>query len=1059
MNIDTVSGLGQALFDEAGDALFLFDPDSDQLLNVNPMAEKLTGFRRPELLSQLATWCFRFSGPAGGGNLRQAGTQTRVFHSEEGYQLRTRNADVWLPVNLTVTRLHVRPKTLALITARDIRAVREAHRQVQSKEAELRRVLTSVSDCLWSAVIDRTGQWTYRYISPVVTRILGQPAEYFMRGVHNWRAVIHPDDRQRWERTILRLCSPAPGGTLPGPVEEEYRIHWPDGSVRWVRDSVAANILAEGGLALDGVLTDITRHKQTEHALDQERDLLRTLMDTLPDSIYFKDGSSRFLRINKALANRFALTDPAQAIGKTDFDFFTREHAEQAFRDEQQVVKTAQPLVALEEKEVWPDGHENWVSTTKMPLCDSSGKVIGTFGVSRDITERKRKEEELRVAMRSAEAASKAKSDFLANMSHEIRTPMNGVIGMTELALDTSLTREQRDYLNMVKVSAESLLAVINDILDFSKIEAGKLQLEEVDFSLRDNLDDTIKSLALRAQQKGLELACHVPAAVPEVLVGDPSRLRQIVVNLVGNAIKFTEEGEVVVDVEELERKDGRVCLHVTVRDTGIGIARDKQEAIFEAFAQVDRSTTRQFGGTGLGLTISKQLCAMMGGRIWVESEAGRGSRFHFTVWLGVSLNPEAVRKRLPRETTLPALRQLPVLVVDDNATNRRILAEILTNWQMRPSLAADARSALDLLQEMAVAGQRFPLVLLDGHMPGVDGFDLARQIKEDPQIADTTLLLLTSAGQPDDVDRCRQLGISAYLTKPIKQSELLDTILNVLSLQERGADKDSAAGKTPVAGLPARALRVLVAEDNAINQMLAVRLLEKQGHQVTMVNNGRDALEAVQHQPFDVILMDVQMPDLDGLEAAVQIREWEKQTGGHVPIVAMTAYAMKGDRENCLAHGMDGYVAKPIHPRKVLRAIADLVANRPPAAAAPPPPPPAVAKVLDKAETLERLAGDRDLLRSLVNIYIETTPVQLEELRQAILRRDAPTIRRLAHTLKGAVGNFGQGTAWQAASRLESIGRDGNLADAEPAAIALTEAMDQLKQALLAWAAEPVMV
>jgi two-component system, sensor histidine kinase and response regulator len=1058
MDIDAIVGLGQALFEEAGDALFLFDPDTDQMLNANPMAERLTGFRRQELVAQLATSCFRFAGSSSGGRLRQAGMQTGVFHAEEGYQLRTRNPEVWLPVNLTVARLHVRPKTLALITARDLRTLRETHRQLQQKEAELRRVLTSVSDCLWSAEIDRKGHWTYRYISPVVTRIMGQPAEHYMRGVQNWRASIHPEDRALWERMILRICSHPPGEGAPkSAIEEEYRIVWPDGTVHWVRDSVTATPPTERGMGLDGVLTDITRHKNAELALDQERDLIRTLMDTLPDSIYFKDDKSHFIRINKALAQRFNLTDPTAAVGKSDFDYFTAEHAEQAYRDEQQVIQTGEPLVAMEEKEVWPDGRETWASTTKLPMRDSSGKVVGTFGVSRDITDRKMREKELQLAKDAAVSASKAKSDFLANMSHEIRTPMNGVIGMTELALETSLTREQRDYLNMVKVSAESLLAVINDILDFSKIEARKLQLEEVDFVLRDNLDDTIKSLALRAQQKGLELACHIPATVPEVLVGDPGRLRQIVVNLVGNAIKFTENGEVVVDVEEIERRNGQVCLHLTVRDTGIGIAPEKHSTIFDAFTQVDRSTTRHHGGTGLGLTISTQLCAMMGGRMWVESELRRGSTFHFTVWLGISTNQHAARKRPPYDLTLPALHEMPVLVVDDNATNRRILEEILINWRMKPAMAADAMTAMALLQQGSGAGQPFPLVLLDGHMPGMDGFDLAEQIKRDPKFSDTTLLMLTSAGQPEDVARCRALGIRAYLTKPVKQSELLDTILNLLGQSE---EKESRAAGDKLLGdhaaldageLPVRPLRVLLAEDNAINQMLAVRLLEKQGHHVTIVTNGRDALEATLHQPFDVVLMDVQMPEMDGLEATRQIRAREKQTGGRLPIVAMTAYAMKGDREHCLAQGMDEYVAKPIHPREVLRVIADLVTHRPPASAPQPPPAPP-AEILDKNEALERLAGDHDLLRTLVDIYVRTTPDELAELGQAVVQRDPAAIRRLAHTLKGAVGNFGKGPAYQAALKLETMGREGNLADVESAEAALMDAMEQLKTALLAW-------
>ncbi len=1063
MNVDSIPGLGQALFDEAGDALFLFDPETDQLLNVNPMAERLTGFRRPEMLAQPATHWFRLIGASGNsGRLRQAGMHSEILHSQEGYQLRTRDGNLWVPVNLSVTRLHVRPKTLALITARDIRAVRDAYRQVQQKEAELRRVFSSISDCLWSADIDRKGTWKFRYVSPVVMRILGRPSSHYESGVQNWRASIHPEDHARWERMIFRLCS-TPAGEMGGPLQEEYRVTWPDGSEHWVRDSITATQGKDGALTLDGILTDVTAHKLTAQALDQERELLRTLMDHLPDSIYFKNEKSQFLRINKSLAQLFGLADPAQAVGKTDSDYFTPEHAEQSLRDEQEVLRSGRPIVNFEEKETWRDGHETWVSTTKLPLRDSSGKIVGTFGVSRDITERKRREEELRQAVEAARAASKAKSEFLANMSHEIRTPMNGVIGMTELALETNLSREQRDYLNMVKVSGESLLAVINDILDFSKIEARKLQLEEVEFLLHDNLDDTIKSLALRAQQKGIELACHVPPTVPPVVIGDPCRLRQIVVNLVGNAIKFTEKGEVVVSVKEAERQDGKVCLHVSVRDTGIGIPPEKQGAIFEAFAQVARSTTSKYGGTGLGLTISTQLTAMMGGRIWVESEVGKGSTFHFTVWLGISTNPEVFLSRSDHVQALPLLTELPVLVVDDNATNRRILEETLASWNMRPHAVHDALSALDVMQRNAGAGRPFTLVLLDGHMPGMDGFDLARQIKDNPQFAATALLMLTSAGQPEDVARCRALGISAYLTKPVKQSELLETILTVLSrtsaeaLSDLGEDQvlmaELACDSSQQPKAPVRPLRVLLAEDHPINQKLVLRSLEKQGHQITVVSTGGQAVDAVKRQSFDLVLMDVQMPEMDGLEATRLIRVHEQETGGHVPIVAMTAYAMKGDRENFLNQGMDAYLSKPIQPSELLRTVAEVAAAFPPA----PRDHRTDNGIINYKETLARVGGDLDLLRTLIQLYSESTPAYVEQLRQAIQRRDATAIRRLAHTIKGAVGNFGRGgPAWVAAERVEIMGREARLEEVEQAGAELERALEMVRVALESLAETP---
>ena len=1040
-----IKGLGKALFHEAGDALFLFDPDTDRLLAVNPMAERLTGLTRSVLLAQPMTHWFRFAGKSS-HRLRHAGSHSEVFHSQEGFLLRTRADDEWVPVNITIARLHVEPKPLALITARDIREQREAHAQLQAKEAELRRVLASVSDCLWSAEVDAAGRWVYRFVSPVVARITGRPPETFLRGgAAAWRAVVHPEDQPRWDKALALLRAGKPS-------QEEYRVVLPDGMLRWVRDSVAPTPGPDRrSLRLDGVLTDLTDRKVAEEALAQERRLLHTLMNNLPDAIYFKDRESRFLAINAGLGKRHGLQNPSDAVGKTDFDYFTREHAEQAYRDEQRVIATGQPMVNVEEKETWNDGSVTWVSTTKMPLRDPQGRIVGTFGVSRDITERKRAEEEMAKARAAAEAANRAKSEFLANMSHEIRTPMNGILGMTELALDTNLTREQREYLTMVKASAESLLGIINDILDFSKIEARKLQLDSVDFPLRPHLDDVMKTLALRAQQKGLELACRVDPEAPESVCGDPGRLRQVLVNLIGNAIKFTGRGEVVVDVRPETRTLRDICLHFAVRDTGIGIPKDHQEHIFDAFTQVDHSTTRKYGGTGLGLTISSQLAAMMGGKIWVESDPGRGSTFHFTARFGLTGTGAA-----PPPPVQPThLHGLSVLIVDDNATNRRILEEVLTNWRMRPRVVNGGAEALTALAEAAGAGEPFPLILLDGHMPEMDGFTLAAHIQADPKLSQATVLMLTSAGQPDDVERCRQLGVRAYLTKPVRQSELLETILSTLGGSPLQARLAAAAGDGEAPD-GRRALRVLVAEDNVVNQKLALALLKKQGHTVVIANTGQEAVDALEKQTFDVVLMDVQMPELDGMEATAEIRRREREKGGvRTPIIAMTAHAMKGDRERCLAAGMDGYVSKPIQTRELFAALASATpAEASGAPAAPEPAPAAKAEevpLLDHTEALARVGGDWDLLRSLAEVFFDSYPAQVAQLHEAIGRGDGPTVYRLAHTLVGAVGIFGAKPAVEAAARLEKMGRQGDLAAAEEAWKGLNTALDQLKPALTA--------
>ncbi|MBZ5539852.1 MAG: PAS domain S-box protein [Acidobacteriia bacterium] len=796
-------------------------------------------------------------------------------------------------------------------------------------------------------------------------------------------------------------------------------------------------------LVLDGemhgqfsIYKDITQQAAAEKALRQSEELFRTLSAAAPVGIFRTDEDGHCIYLNERLREMMGLS-LEEALGH---GWEKSIHLEDRERIARRVSGTpGQDTVALEAHRYrTPDGREGWAEGYMKALFAEDGLSSGYVGIVQDVTERRQAEKELREAKEAAEAANRAKSDFLAHMSHEIRTPMNGILGMTELALETDLSSEQHDYLSMVKSSADALLNIINDILDFSKIEAGKIELEHIPFSLHECIEDALQPLSIRAQEKGLDLGWEVGAEIPDEMVGDPTRLRQVLLNLAGNGVKFTKRGEVSIQAQLVVNDPNGLAVKFTVADTGVGILPEKQRKVFEAFAQADMSTTREYGGTGLGLSISTRLVHLMGGKIEVESEPGKGSRFFFTAHFGKTCNRARTGSCTPDEAILPGKR---VLAADDSAVNRRLLEQLFKRWKMDARLAESGREALELFRQAEEEGAPFDVCVLDFHMPGMDGLQLAARIREIARNKPPVLLMLASSDLSGVRRECEQAGIQYTMCKPIRMC-VLCTALND-ALRPRLPEQRLPTGKSHVAA--GSGLRILLVEDNPVNQKLAVRILEKSGHRVAVANNGREAVARTAAEEFDLVLMDMQMPVMGGLEATQRIREREQRSGLHVPIVAMTAHVLKKDKERCREAGMDGYTSKPIRPMDMeaeMRRVLEAVDPRAPGTGHP-------GDSVNAGDLLDRVDGDRALVADLLGMFRQDYPKHLQALRDAQARGAAEEIESGGHALKGMLANLAAQKACKLAAELEEMGKRRETSGAAAALAALEQELRRVETAL----------
>jgi PAS domain S-box-containing protein len=980
---------------------------------------------------------------------------------------------------------------LTRINAEQTRANESLQAEVERRKGAERELCKSRERFELAVRGSQDGLWDWDletnevYYSPRWKGILGYEDHEISNRLDEWASRLHPDESAE----VLAASYTHIAGSTPH-FEREFRLRHKDGSYRWILSRGVALRDGQGkAYRMAGSHADVTERRRIAAALRQANDRLDLALRGSNIGIWENDMTGGDYRTGRVRCINIMepLGYPAPESAVEYATLAAQVHPDDRGRMEQALRaylagETAEYSAEFRARR--RDGSYRWMLTRGVLVRDAADRPVRFAGTRIDITQRKEAEEELKKAKETAEQASRAKSEFLANVSHEVRTPLNAILGMTDLALDAPVTEQQRRQLTVARYSGEALLEVIDDLLDFSKIEAGKLELDRSTFSLRTTLNQTLRALALRAHRKGLELVGRIPPDVPDAFVGDAGRLRQVLANLVGNAVKFTDQGEVVVRVEiegphaktqrrKEEQEEGQtggqdglappvslgdfaslreVFLHFAVSDTGIGIPQEKQQKIFEAFEQADSSTTRRYGGTGLGLSIASRLVGLMGGRITVESEPGRGSTFRFTVRLH---RPPPHQDR-PAARAPAELQSLPILIVDDNAASRQALEEWLRGWRAEPEAVGDGPAALEALLRAAAAGRPYALILLDARLPDADALAVAARVRQTPDPSAAAVVLLSAGDPARDLDRLDEAGVAACVMKPVQEEELLDAVCRALSLPspmalpgERPCGAFEKGPPETAAPAPTRRFHVLLAEDNPYNQAVMEDLLKRHGHTLRVAGDGRAALAALEEEPFDVLLLDIHMPELDGFQVIAAQRDRERGSGRRLPVIALTARSASGERERCLAAGMDDYLAKPIRSADLFATLdrvisGDLQRRKEDDG----PAPPAAADLLDPAALLAACGGDAELLRKMCRHFLTHAPGRLAEVSEALRDRDAPRLREAAHMLGGMASSFSAAAA-EAAAFLERAAAEGKIEEAIPAHARLADVMGRLSSTL----------